>query len=149
MTSNPTEFRHVLAATDFTDPANHAVDVALSLAEKFGGQVTLVHAYYIPAPAYDSLIAWPINEVAAGAQRALDAAVARAKQRYPKCEGVLQMGFPPECIVDVAKQRGADIIVMGTHGRRGVMHALLGSVAEHVVRTSPVPVLTVAPPHSK
>ena len=144
MSTTGVEFKHILVPTDFNEPANHAVAIALALAEKFGADVTLLHVYYIPRPVYDVAVVWPTEQLATSAQRTLDAAVATAKQRYPKCEGVLHTGSPAERIVEMAKDRGSDIIVMGTHGRSGLMHALLGSVAERVVRTSPVPVLTVA-----
>ena len=59
-------------------------------------------------------------------------------------EWAVTFGDPAQAILDTAKERGADLIVMGTHGRRGLSHVLLGSVAERIVRLSPVPVLTVS-----
>jgi nucleotide-binding universal stress UspA family protein len=58
-------------------------------------------------------------------------------------EGVFKVGSPFEQILAVAAQEGCDLVVLGTHGRRGIAHAALGSVAEKVVRLCPVPVLTV------
>jgi universal stress protein A len=56
---------------------------------------------------------------------------------------VIYEGFPEECILDYAKRQEADIIIMGSHGRRGLKRMILGSVAEHVVRRAPCPVLVV------
>lgn len=144
MSAAAIELRHILVPTDFNEPANHALDLALSLAEKLDGEVTLLHVQFIPQANYDLEALWPSEEAAASAQRAIDAAVVQAKKRYARCQGALRTGSPAEQIVATARQRGADLIVMGTHGRQGMMHALLGSVAERVLRTSPVPVLTVA-----
>jgi len=63
----------------------------------------------------------------------------------PRTDAVFRQGTPFDVILDVAKSEGCDLIVIGTHGRRGVARVLLGSVAERVVRLSPVPVLTVHP----
>ncbi len=56
---------------------------------------------------------------------------------------VIYEGFPEECILDYAKRQEADIIIMGSHGRRGLKRMILGSVAEHIVRRAPCPVLVV------
>jgi nucleotide-binding universal stress UspA family protein len=146
MSSERIAFKHILVATDFGEPASHALDVALALAEKVGATVTLVHVHYIPPPLYDVGMVWPTEQLAQGAQRALDAAVAKLKQRHPACHGLLRTGSPATAIVTAAKERHADLVVMGTHGRRGVSRTLMGSVAEQVVRTSPMPVLTVSLP---
>jgi nucleotide-binding universal stress UspA family protein len=145
MTATPVEFKRIVVATDFEPPAKHALDVALVLAEKLEAEVTLLHVQYVPRAHYDVEIVWPSEQIAASAQRAIDAAVADAKQRYARCRGALRVGSPAEHIIEAAKQLRADLVVMGTHGRQGALHGLLGSVAERVVRTSPVPVLTVGP----
>jgi nucleotide-binding universal stress UspA family protein len=137
-------FKHILVATDFGEPAERAMDTAIALAEELGqAALTLVHVQYIPRPIYDIAVVWPADELASRAQKALDSALACAKKRYPKCEGVLLAGDPAEQIIQTVKQRGADLVVIGTHGRQGLPRMLLGSVAERVMRTCPVPVLTV------
>jgi nucleotide-binding universal stress UspA family protein len=70
-------------------------------------------------------------------------ALAKAKARQANIESMLVTGETWRRILDVVKDRGVDLVVMGTHGRRGVSRVLLGSVAEKVVRLSPVPVVTV------
>ena len=65
------------------------------------------------------------------------------KDRGVPISGQLRRGVPWECVLETAKETKADLIVMGTHGRKGLARALMGSVAEKVVRLSPIPVLTV------
>jgi nucleotide-binding universal stress UspA family protein len=137
------QFKHVLVATDFGEPAQHALERAIALAKQADGKVTLLHVFHIARPAYDVLVELPIAELAGKGRSALQTALAHAKQRYPRCESVFETGEPARRIVETAVQLGADLIVVGTHGRRGLPRMLLGSVAEKVVRTSPVPVLIV------
>jgi nucleotide-binding universal stress UspA family protein len=140
-------FKHILVPSDFGDPSAIALERALDLASKLGSKVTLLHATRLPPyyySAYAEGLAWPVDELEGRARNELDAVVAKAKSRYPNVEGVFVQGEPWERILEVAANRGADLIVMGTHGRRGVSRALLGSVAEKVVRTSPIPVMTVS-----
>jgi len=137
------DFKHILVATDFGEHAVRAVDFAMALAAKFDAQLTLVHAHYLVPPAYDVGVAWPVQDLVGAAQKALDKALAQAKVRYPKCDAILEIGYPSDVIVKTAERRGCNLIVIGTHGRRGVPRMLLGSVAEKVVRTAPIPVLTI------
>ena len=136
-------YSHVLVPTDFSAHAEHAQELAIMFASKFGAKMTLLHAYSIPLMAYSEGIAWPIEDVEREARKALDAAGSKVKERYARLETSLRFGHPWEQILAAVKDLGVDLIVMGTHGRRGLSRALLGSVAEKVVRLSPVPVLTV------
>lgn len=145
-------FRHLLVPTDFGECAAHALDVALDLAAKLGAKVTLVHAMAIPtamALVYAEGLSWPIEELDSAARRELQALTESVRKRYPEVEGRVISGEPREAILALAKEVGADVIVMGTHGRRGLPRAILGSVAERVVRTSPIPVLTIGPEGAK
>jgi nucleotide-binding universal stress UspA family protein len=137
-------FKHILIPTDFGDAAEHALDVGIELATRYEAKLTLLHVYqlFVPMP-YTEAVSYPFQEVEKRAQKVLDENVARAAKRYARCEGVLRPGTAADEIVTLARELGADLIVMGTHGRRGVSRALIGSVAERVVRTSPVPVLTL------
>ena len=137
-------FRHVLVPIDFGVPSERALDLALDLAQKEGAKVTLLHAYSLPLLAYGEGIVWPIEEFRQSAQKTLDDALARAKARYPRVEGVLVYGEPREKILEAVDKHGIDLIVMGTHGLRGLSRAFFGSVAERIVRVSPVPVMTVS-----
>lgn len=137
-------FRHVLVPTDFGDAARVAVDHAIALALRFDAKLTLLHAYELPRIDYGEVIQWPVQDLEDQAQRALDRALAEVKALHPAVDGLVALGDPHTQILDVAKKRGCDLIVMGTHGRKGISRLLLGSVAERVVRFSPIPVLTVS-----
>ena len=103
----------------------------------------MLHVHDVLPPGYDIGVAWPVVDLHEAAQKALDQVLVQVKQRYAKCDGVVEIGYPSNVIVKTAQQRGSDLIVTGTHGRRGVPRMLLGSVAEKVVRTAAVPVVTI------
>lgn len=137
---------HVLLPIDFSDSSTEALDYALALAEKLGARVTLMHAYETPLFGYpEGAFITPevATQMASSAQSALEAVAAQHAGRGVSVVPFLHNGDPRDGIVNVARELHADLIVMGTHGRRGIARALLGSVAEHVVRTAPCPVLTV------
>jgi nucleotide-binding universal stress UspA family protein len=138
-------FKRILVPTDFGEPAEHALDIAIELATKFGASITLLHAYQLVLPvAYAEAFTWPTEEIEKEARKTLDAHLVRAKARYSDCEAMLKPGTAAVEIVSVANQLKADLIVMGTHGRRGPSRLMLGSVADRVLRTASAPVLTVS-----
>jgi nucleotide-binding universal stress UspA family protein len=141
-----TEFKRILVPTDFSEGAESALDVAIDLSKKYGAQITLLHCYEVPLYVYSGAPPVPADywtPIQNAASRRLEAAVAELARRSPEAKGLLSQGAPWEQILHAADETKADLIVMGTHGRRGLTHVLLGSVAEKVVRLSPVPVLTV------
>lgn len=119
--------REILLATDFSDPANEAVWVGREYAQRFDARVHLFHALRSGEDRVPQLLAW----TRAGFSDGSPVVVASAS------------GDPAEEIVRYAGEHAIDLIVLGTHGRTGPSHALLGSVAEHVMRTAPCPVLAV------
>jgi nucleotide-binding universal stress UspA family protein len=141
---------HILVPTDFSELAAGALDMAIELAEKYGAKLTLFHSSWLPPAAYDVYgahgegIEWRADDIARAARSTLADALASAKLRYPSTESAVAFGEPFQRILESVKELDIDLIVMGTHGRRGLSHVLLGSVAEKVVRLSPVPVLTVS-----
>ena len=139
-------FHHVLVPLDFEEPSQEALDVALALALVFDAKLTVFHAWDLPVYSYAGLSYLP-PDVAAVVEEAADTSLARvmalAIKSLPRAQSVLVRGSPAVEILDAAGRLKADLIVMGTHGRRGVSRMLLGSVAEKVVRSSPVPVLTI------
>ncbi len=142
-----TSFKQVLVPTDFSECSERALDVAVAIASKFEASITLLHASWLPPSAYAVYAAgldWPTDEMAKAAQSALDVVVAQTQKRYARTDGLIVSGEPWQAILEGAKERHSDLIVMGTHGRRGVSRTLLGSVAEKIVRLSPVPVLTIS-----
>ena len=150
MSASSVEFKRILVPTDFSVAATMALEVAVDLARKYGGTITLLHVHEVPLYPYPELgvladidLVTPVREAAQKElARAFSALVARGVEARPQ----LACGVVWSEILWEAEQSRADLIVMGTHGRKGVMHALLGSVAEKVVRTAPIPVLTVRTP---
>jgi nucleotide-binding universal stress UspA family protein len=139
-------FHHILVPTDFGDASNEALEVAASLAAKFDARLTVLHANWLLPAAYRYAegVSLPTDELTIAAERALNEFLAKAKRLCPKAEGTFAFGEPWRQILGAARDRGADLIVMGTHGRRGLPRLFMGSVAEKIVRLSPVPVLTVS-----
>ena len=138
-------FKRILVATDFSESAERALDLAVEMARKFDAELTLVHSWEVPYAYGDALHVTVdlIMSLQEAAQKHLDAALVELKQRFPNAKSDLRTGSPWEEILTAATDGGAELIVLGTHGRRGLNRALLGSVAEKVVRMAEVPVLTV------
>lgn len=141
------EIHTILCATDFSETSGHALDHAYALAEKHGAALVLMHAWQLPAYALPegAIVANPvyIEQIEKQLQQSLDAAVAKLAGSPVKVSGKLGEGPAHLEVNRIAAEVKADLIVIGTHGRTGLSHILLGSTAERVVRTSPVPVLTV------
>jgi nucleotide-binding universal stress UspA family protein len=144
-------FRHILVPTDFGECAEQALEIAIGLATKLDAKLTLLHVCELPVSAYAMYaqgLYFPMDELEAAAKKALEEATAKLLTRMPNAESILASGTAVEQILSARKERNADLIVMGTHGRRGLSRVLLGSVAEKTVRLCPVPVLTV-PAHQE
>jgi nucleotide-binding universal stress UspA family protein len=143
--------RKILVPTDFSETSEAAARYALELAATMGASVTLLHAYALdvyPVGA-DGAVYIPSPETVAETMRAAGRELDRFRTRLPQgipIDARTMEGRAAEAIVSTARDHGFDLVVMGTHGRTGLRHLLIGSVAEHVVRTSAVPVLTVRPP---
>jgi nucleotide-binding universal stress UspA family protein len=137
-------FKHILVPTDFSEPSERALGLAVALAGPFDARLTLLHVWTIPNTGYAEALSWPIDDMERVARTALDDALASTVKLHPATEAVLLEGKEWKQILEVVKQRGCDLVVMGTHGRRGLPRFVLGSVAEKVVRLSPVPVITLA-----
>ena len=138
----------ILVATDFSETSETAVAYAVGLADKLGAKLYLLHAIGMPAYGIPELgvavTASMMDSIVRDTQTALDKLI---KTYAPvKIEPVLRNGDPRDLIVQTAFEVGADLIVLGTHGRRGVSRALLGSVAEGVLRHAHCPVLTIRKP---
>jgi nucleotide-binding universal stress UspA family protein len=139
--------KRIIVATDFSPESEKALEYALELAQKFDASVHLVHGFVVPVlPGPEAGLPIPpdvITSMEKAAQKGLQESAARhAKARVP-IEAHLKWEDPRHAVVDVAKEINAELVVIGTHGRKGLKRALLGSVAESVVRFAPCPVLTV------
>lgn len=139
------EIRRILCPIDFSEPSETALDYAVDLASKFEADVEVVHVYQLPVYALPdgAMMAGPefTTKVTAELQKALDELA--SKKDGAKLSTHLVEGIPYKEIVRMAGELDADLVVMGTHGRTGIKHLLLGSVAERVVRSSERPVITV------
>ena len=138
----------ILVPTDFSEQAERALSAATSLARALGAKLHVVHVgpdvpYFGPPFAPGLAFA---NELTAASRKEFDAYMAAVRERGIEAAGTLAIGVAHVEIIRVAKDIGADLIVMGTHGRSGFQYLLLGSVAERVVRTSPIPVMVVPSP---
>jgi nucleotide-binding universal stress UspA family protein len=138
--------RKILVPVDFGELSEPAIEKAIEFATAFGGAVTLLHVYEYslwgidggPGSAIDSA-----RRIRQAAEKELDALVTKYRSRGVEVAGLIREGIPWSETLNYAQESGADLIVLGTHGRRGLPRALLGSVAEKIVRCATVPVLTV------
>jgi universal stress protein A len=144
-------FKHVLATTDLSPESFSAVQYAAHLAEGQGAKLSIIHVVHSISLAYTDFVP-PVDMVnieAAiedAAREKLDGWVRRHIKRASKVAIVLRKGIVDEAICDHAKECDASVIVIATHGRKGLGHVVLGSVAERVARNAPCPVLVVKPP---
>ena len=146
--------KKILVATDFSAPSDAALAYGRELARTFGGALTVLHVIddiIVRAYGVDSGVLLPDPDVQrqfeADAQKRLDAAISDEDRVQLKASGIVVVSSAPSsAIVTYAHESGTDLIVMGTRGRGGVAHLLMGSVSERVVQTAPCPVLTVRHP---
>ncbi len=144
----------ILVATDFSDCARDALEYALALAGRLGAEVDVVHAFERPVyfevgvahsvQLRHDVDQW-LRELKQDAGNQLESLLKAYRDRAPGIRGTMREGKPVEEILKAAQETSADLIVIGTHGRTGLPHVLLGSVAERVVRSAACPVLTIRP----
>lgn len=141
--------KNILVPTDLSPHAEAAFDYACELAAKLDATVHLINVIGIPALGVPELgvavTSTMIDSIIAENQQALDALTARHRGEVRLGQVLMKTGDARDMIDEAAREVDADLVIMGTHGRRGLSRALLGSVAESVVRTAPCPVLTVRP----
>jgi nucleotide-binding universal stress UspA family protein len=143
-------FKRILVPTDFSPGAEAALENAIDLARSYGATVVLMHCYGLPTYSYPDLgggiTADYMSALEQYAREMLGAILEKHKDAGVPIATALYAGVPWEQILRAIGEHSIGLVVIGTHGRRGIAHALLGSVAEKVVRLSPVPVLTVRAP---
>jgi nucleotide-binding universal stress UspA family protein len=133
----------ILVPIDFQDASLDALATARELAPKLGLEVVLLHTYTIPVvvyPGFDPIVAPGMPEEIAGAAKT---AIEKLAAEQGNLRSLLRTGDPATEILRAIDELDPALVVMGTHGRKGLAHLLLGSVTEKVVRSSPAPVLTV------
>ncbi len=150
-----TGFQQILVPVDYSEASDNALRIAAGLARASRGRLVVVHFLRLDVygmaefpgilPNMASTGIGEFDEERARLQQHVDAVLAEGDAQPPEYDVEVDWGSPYQQIVERAIDRGVDLIVMGTHGRTGVKHALLGSVAEKTVRLAPCPVLTVRP----
>jgi nucleotide-binding universal stress UspA family protein len=142
--------RHILVALDFNPISEHALEYAVELGERLDARITVLHVYSLAVLRALDVEYLPSADAASHkaeeAQKHLDAALSKFAGRKVEIHGALRVGEATEEICAQASELGADMIVVGTHGRGVLGRALLGSVAQSVLHTASVPVLTVRGP---
>lgn len=142
--------KHILCPVDFSETSERALHHAMVMAQRLGARVTLLHSYTLPnfVMPEGAMLPAPqdLTRLSVAAQANLDATAAKYAHTVVKLTPELSVGAADVEISRCATNDDVDLIVMGTHGRTGLEHALLGSIAERVVRTSEVPVLTIREP---
>jgi nucleotide-binding universal stress UspA family protein len=140
--------KKILVATDFSSTSEEAVRSAAATAEQFDATLQIVHVlqppnYALPE-AYLTYSPQHFGETLRGLHKLLEVATTKAKAAGARrVYAKLLQGVTALEIVSFAKNEHSDLIVVGTHGRTGISHALMGSVAEKIVRTAACPVLTI------
>ena len=140
----------ILVPVDFSPHADRALRYAATLARRLGAKLALVHVVEDPfvTGAWTCEIYVPSfqevrDQLIADAERKLAALRVSGAAMGVPVEATVTTGWPVQAIIDHAAQGGFDLIVMGTHGRTGLSHAVMGGVAERVLRRAPCPVLIV------
>jgi len=149
------QLKKILLPTDFSDYSQNAAAYATEFANSFGAELHLLHVMQdlvatVPEPG----LAFPppgdyMQELQQSAEQGLAKLPDPPLNDGGKVVRVVRQGPPFLEVVRYAKENDIDLIIMGTHGRSGLSHVLLGSVAEKVVRKAPCPVLTVRPSDHK
>lgn len=138
--------------TDFSKFSKNALTYAIAFAEKFGAELHLLHvvqdlALFVPEAITDAPpVVPPVEQFVEAARTALDRVLKECCPPGVTVRPEVVEGTPFHEIIAYARDKDVDLIVMGTHGHTGLVHVLLGSVAEKVVRKAPCPVLTVRHP---
>jgi nucleotide-binding universal stress UspA family protein len=141
-------FRRLLVPVDFSEPSEHAWRVAQGLARALGAEIVLLHVV-VEAPLYGEgpfsgdRVRGVYESARAWGEQKLEEWADAARAEGVQARTVLGAGTPHREILAAAAREGADLVVIGTHGRGGVERALVGSVADRVIRLAPCPVLAV------
>lgn len=136
-----TSIHRIVCPVDFSPASANALRVAVDYAKAFQSEVHVVHAYQLSA--YASPSSELARDLEAQVRKDLEAFVQSIDAKGVPILSAIRLGIPYVEVVAVADELGAQLIVMGTTGKTGLQHLLLGSVAERVVRTANVPVLSV------
>jgi len=148
-----TALKRILVPTDFSDPSEEALKTAMAFGQTFGATLDLVHVaveatYPLPPPIDVASLPIDIGPALERAAEGLAVEEARVREAGIPCESATLVGRADQEIVERARATAADLIIMGTHGRSGLAHAILGSNAARVIQHAPCPVLII-PKHDR
>ena len=144
-------FKKILFPTDFSVASDYAMSYAISMAKRYKAKFFLLHVvdttydisgFYIPHISAEKLM----QEMEEAAEKKLTNISSAISRRVKAREIVVKSGIPHKEILKFAKDKGVDMIIMGTHGKAGLDHLLFGSTTERVLRQANCPVLTIRPP---
>ena len=141
--------KKIICALDLSQHSIVVADYAVTMAKAFDAEILAVYAapaltqyvgFHVPPSSIESFV----GEIVSGAEKTMEEFVSEHFKNV-KAVGKVVNGYAAEEILSLAENSGADLIIMGTHGRKGIDRILFGSVAEKVVKGSPIPVMTVRP----
>ena len=141
--------KKILCALDLSQHSALVAEYAVALAKAFDAEITAVYAapaltqyvgFHVPPSSIENFV----GEIITGAEKTMEEFVAEHFVGV-KAKGIVVNGYAAEEVLSHAEETGADLIIMGTHGRKGIDRILFGSVAEKVVKSSPIPVMTIRP----
>jgi nucleotide-binding universal stress UspA family protein len=145
------EIKGILFPTDFSEGSSQALQYAVDLTKKYGAKLYVVHViydiakatgWYVPHVSMDQMY----KDIQEGAKKELEKFGVEALGEVKNIERTVLTGVPHEELMNFAKKNKIDLIIMGTHGRKGIDRILFGSTAAQIVRFAPCPVLTVRLP---
>jgi universal stress protein A len=141
-------FQRIIVATDLSPASEPALKEAIGLAKENGAELLIAHAYQPPSVVEAQSISAGVYEewdqsIRAGVKVRLQELVESAAKEGVQAKSLILTGAPYEAIAEAARSKDADLVVLGTHGRKGVSRFFLGSVAARVISTAPCPVMTV------
>jgi len=148
------EIKSILFPTDFSEGSAQALQYAVDMAKKYSAKLHVVHViydiakatgWYVPHVSMDQMY----KDIEQGAKKELENFGVEELSGVKNIERSVIMGVPHEEIVNFANKNRIDLIIMGTHGRKGIDRILFGSTASQIVRFAPCPVLTVRLPMYK
>ncbi len=143
------EIKKIVCAVDLSDHSKSIAEYTITIAKLTGAEVLVVYTapslsqyvgFHVPPNTIENFV----GEIVTGAEKSMDTFVA---ENFPgiSAKGVVLIGYAADEIVNKAEEEEADLIIMGTHGRKGLDRILFGSVAEKVVKNASQPVLTIRP----
>ncbi len=144
------EFKKILFPVDLSESSEKILPYVQAMAKKFEAKIHILFAarvfeyfssIYVPGPSINKFE----KEIIDGAEKKLYEFIDQYFKEYPGTKTVVVSGDASEEIINYVESQGIDLIIMGTHGRKGMDKIIFGSVAERVVKTSPVPVMVVNP----